>query len=134
MEFLLPNAFTILPEPKKTTTPPTYGTSSPPYVAVEPPCIISQPTDCTVAEGDNASFVARATGTTPLTYQWLKDGNDIDKACGETLNLSNVCLDHAGKYQVKVTNRAGCVTSNPATLTVNACSTTTPAATKEEKK
>jgi hypothetical protein len=131
LEGFLRNAFTIQPEPKKTTAPPPYGTSSPPYVAVEPPCIVGEPKDCTVAEGDNASFVAQATGTAPLTYQWQKDGCDLDKACGETLDLSNVNQASAGKYQVKVINSAGSVMSNPVTLTVNPCPTTPPATGKK---
>lgn len=133
MEALLLNAFTIQPEPEKATTPSPYGASSPPYVAAQPPCIVSQPQNCTVAEGENASFVAQATGTAPLKYQWQKDGTDLPGECSETLNLQNVTQQDAGTYQVAVSNRADCKTSDSATLYVTPCPTTAPAPVNKAK-
>ncbi|SPE57199.1 hypothetical protein SBV1_2690003 [Verrucomicrobia bacterium] len=65
-----------------------------------------------------------ATGTPPLSYQWLKNGlalNDSGTASGTqtaTLTLSNVGVGDAGGYSVIVSNTYGSVTSIVAMLTV----------------
>ncbi|HEU4391225.1 MAG TPA: pectinesterase family protein, partial [Blastocatellia bacterium] len=84
-----------------------------------PPTITTQPVSQTVTAGSNATFTVVASGTPPLTYQWKKNGADISGATAATLSLVNVQSADAGSYTVIVTNGAGSVTSNPATLTVN---------------
>src|SRR5262249_41096119 len=68
--------------------------------------------------GDAVSFSVIAQGVPPPSYQWFKDGAPIAGATAATLTLTNVQLNSAGSYSVTVTNVAGSVTSNPATLTV----------------
>jgi pectate lyase len=83
-----------------------------------PPSISTHPASQTVNAGSNVSFNVAAGGTAPLSYQWYKDGSPVAGATSPTLSLSNVQASDAGGYAVTVTNGAGSLTSNPATLTV----------------
>jgi sugar lactone lactonase YvrE len=84
------------------------------------PVITIQPQSQTVTAGTNVQFSVVATGTPVLTYQWLFNGSAISGATSATLTLNSVQTANAGTYTVVVTNIAGSVTSNQATLTVNA--------------
>ncbi len=86
---------------------------------IQPPAITAQPQDLTVTEGQPASFSVSATGTAPLSYQWQKDGNNIQGANAAAYNINSASLSDAGDYQVVVSNAAGSATSNSAALTVN---------------
>ena len=81
------------------------------------PVITNQPQSLTVAQGNNAAFSVSATGSS-LTYQWRKNGTNISGANSSTYNINSVMPSHAGVYSVVVSNAAGNVTSNNATLTV----------------
>lgn len=105
------------PIPGATVTNPGDPNSHPTATA---PAITTQPQSQTVSEGANVTFTVVATGTAPLSYQWAKGGTDISGATTSTLTLNAVTLASAGTYTVRVSNSAGSVTSNPATLTVNA--------------
>ena len=89
------------------------------------PSITSQPADLTVTVGQTATFTVSATGDTPLSYQWKKDGNiltdggNISGATEATLTITNAQASDAGNYTCCVSNREGDTTSNAATLTVN---------------
>jgi uncharacterized delta-60 repeat protein len=86
--------------------------------ATEPPSITQQPANQTVVEGSTASFTVTATGTAPLSYQWQKDGANLNGQTSATLTLASVELTDAGHYRVIVSNIAASVTSTEATLTV----------------
>src|SRR5450432_821999 len=81
--------------------------------------ITTQPTSRTVTAGQIASFSIATTGTAPLTYQWMKNGAAISGA-----NSSNYSTpmttnsDNGARFTATVSNSAGTVTSNTATLTV----------------
>jgi Ig-like domain-containing protein/PKD domain-containing protein len=83
------------------------------------PTIETHPESQTVDVGAEVTFHVRAEGTPPLAYQWLKNGNPIAGATAPDLTLHNVQVSDAGDYSARVSNNAGSVTSNPATLTVN---------------
>ncbi len=83
------------------------------------PTISSQPSPLTVNVGAPASFTVTANGTTPLSYEWSKDGTVIPAATTQTLLFPNVILSDAGIYVVKVSNSAGSISSTSAKLTVN---------------
>ncbi|WKL03689.1 immunoglobulin domain-containing protein [Paenibacillus amylolyticus] len=83
------------------------------------PAITSQPSDQTVTEGQTATFSVTASGDAPLSYQWKKNGTDINGATSSTLTVTNAQKVDEGSYTVEVTNTAGNVTSNAALLTVN---------------
>ena len=80
------------------------------------PIILTQPKDVTVLAGESASFKVTATGTEPLSYQWLKDGQPIPGATVSALVFFNVLPSDAGIYQVLVSNEAGQTVSGEAQL------------------
>lgn len=88
------------------------------------PSITTQPGNATVKVGEAASFTIAASGT-DLTYQWQIDRNDgkgwvnIDGATATSYTTSTVNISCNGfKYKCVVSNSAGNVESNSATLTV----------------
>jgi hypothetical protein len=83
------------------------------------PSITTQPVSRTVTEGANVTFTVGASGTSPLSYQWRKNGGNIAGATGSSLALNSVTSSDAGSYTVQVSNSAGSATSATATLTVN---------------
>lgn len=84
------------------------------------PVIVTPPQSQTVTEGDDVTFSVVATGTPPLSYQWSFAGAPLADATGSTLTLTAVTPAQAGEYQVTVRNDQGEVTSEVATLTVEA--------------
>ncbi len=84
------------------------------------PTITIPPASQTIAVGANVTLGVGATGSPPPTFQWRKDGVAIAGATNNTLTLTAVQLANAGVYGVVVSNSAGSVTSDPATLTVSA--------------
>ncbi|MGZ5568493.1 MAG: immunoglobulin domain-containing protein, partial [Limisphaerales bacterium] len=83
------------------------------------PVITTQPATQTVIYPTNATFVAGASGSVPLRYQWLFNGTAIASATNATVVLSNVVLTTAGSYKIVVTNLFGSTTSDVATLTID---------------
>ncbi len=84
-----------------------------------PPTITGQPASATVNVGDSTTFSVAAFGSSPVTYQWRKDGVAIAGATSNSLTLSNVAVANAGAYTVTITNATAAVTSAAATLAVN---------------
>lgn len=87
--------------------------------AAKPPVITVQPASIRVTATSNAVFSVVATGTAPLTYRWTRGPAILPTATADTLTLFGVTADQAGTYQVTVSNAAGSVTSDPATLLVD---------------
>lgn len=85
-----------------------------------PPQILQQPANLTVTAPAAATFQVGATGTLPLTYQWKKNGTNINGAAGATLTLNPTSPSDSGSYTVLVGNTLGTLLSQAATLTVNA--------------
>jgi hypothetical protein len=84
------------------------------------PSITTQPASQTVTAGQTASFSVAATGTAPLTYQWQKNSANIAGATSSSYTTpATTSSDNAAQFTVAVTNTAGSVTSNAASLTVN---------------
>lgn len=85
--------------------------------AAPDPEISSSPQNLTVIYGQTATFSVLASGNTPLTYIWQKDGitvtNDtrISGATTATLAISNAATADQAFYSVTVTNEAGSLTS-----------------------
>ena len=84
------------------------------------PSISSQPASKTVTLGQTASFSVTATGTTPLSYQWQKNGAAISGATSSSYTTpATTSTDGGAQFAVVVSNSLGKVTSSSATLTVN---------------
>jgi Immunoglobulin domain/Immunoglobulin I-set domain/Abnormal spindle-like microcephaly-assoc'd, ASPM-SPD-2-Hydin len=84
------------------------------------PSITAQPANQTVTTGQTATFSVTATGTSPLSYQWLKNGAAISGATSATYTTpATAASDNNAQFTVTVTNSVSSVTSSAATLTVN---------------
>lgn len=83
------------------------------------PYIVSQPSSNWVNAGDSVLLSVSAAGTTPLKYQWRKDGTNLSGATLASLSLTNVQRGDGGLYDAVASNVWGCVTSAPAVLGVN---------------
>ncbi|MCC6414443.1 MAG: immunoglobulin domain-containing protein, partial [Opitutaceae bacterium] len=99
------------------------------------PTITTQPIARLAALGQTVTFSVVASGTAPLSYQWLKAGTPLAGQTTGTLTLTNVSANDVSLYSVRVTNDLGFVestavsltlgtfpviTTQPVTLTVNA--------------
>lgn len=94
------------------------------------PAITVQPASQNVTSGNTANLSVTATGTAPLTYQWYTgNSGDTSNPIGGATNSSYTtgALVNETKYWVRVTNAAGSVDSNAATMTVSPANTVAPA-------
>lgn len=88
------------------------------------PTITTQPQSQTVTAGTTTQFTVVASGQPAPTYQWSFNGTAISGATSSTYSLTSAQSANAGDYTVTVSNGYGSVTSNKATLTVNASTST----------
>lgn len=99
------------------------GSSSSPSEAAAP-TLMSQPANQSVTAGQSATFTVTATGTSPLSYQWQKNGSPIPNATSSSyVTPATVTADNGAQFKVAVSNAVGSTTSNAATLTVTAGAT-----------
>ena len=81
------------------------------------PTISAQPASQSVTSGSSLTLSVSASGGS-LSYQWQKDGVNINGATSSSYTIAGVSTNDAGAYTVVVSNSAGSVTSNAADLTV----------------
>jgi len=87
---------------------------------VTTPAITTQPSSQSVSAGATATFTVVASGGS-LTYQWYKNSAAITGATSANYTTpATTTSDNGAAFYVKITNSAGSVTSNTATLTVTA--------------
>jgi lipid A 3-O-deacylase PagL/Ig-like domain-containing protein/OmpA family protein len=85
------------------------------------PSITSQPISQTVEPGQTATFIVVATGTAPVTYQWMLNGAAIAGATSPAYTTPAAAVeDNGAQFSVTITNPIGNATSGSARLTVNA--------------
>lgn len=88
------------------------------------PVVLSPPIHCTSEAGTTATFNVVASGSEPMSYQWLKDGvpladgGNIAGAQTLVLTLADLVGGETGSYRLVVSNGYGSVTSQAATLRV----------------
>src|SRR5262249_37168492 len=84
------------------------------------PVINQPPVPQSVFFGDPATFQVSASGSSPLNYQWYRNGSAIAGGTDSALLLAAVTgADHQASFSVRVTNLIGSVFSDAATLTVD---------------
>jgi hypothetical protein len=87
------------------------------------PTIGIQPVSLAVTVGQTATFTVTAAGTAPLAFQWQKNGANIAVATAATYTTpGTTSADSSSTFDVVVSNVAGSITSQQATLTVNPAS------------
>ena len=110
----------------------TEDVTPPVQPTVKKPGISKQPQNVSVKAGEQATFTVKATGT-DLTYQWQINRNNgkgfvditgADKASYTTGVADMLCNGY--KYQCVISNSAGSVTTNAATLIVTESTTPSP--------
>lgn len=84
---------------------------------VELVSITGQPADATVEPGEAVTFEVVAAGD-ELTYQWLRDGQEIAGATSASYGLTVSLADDGALFSARVTNRYSEETSQTALLTV----------------
>lgn len=97
-----------------------YGTATSTAVTVKvvilPVTFTQQPQSRAVALGSSLTLQVGVTGSLPISYQWRKDGVNVDGATNAWLSLPNVRSADLGDYYVFVVNPAGAVSSATARL------------------
>lgn len=89
------------------------------------PWLVNPPHSRKVTLGRQVLLSANISGTEPLSYRWLKDGQPLDNVAGVTgtdepnLTILRATYDHEGYYQLTVSNALGAVTTEPFWLSVN---------------
>lgn len=83
-----------------------------------PPQIDSQPVGQRVNELQEVSFNIIASGSSPMTYQWLLNGAAIEGATNASLTLASAQPSDYGNYSVVVSNSLGIAVSSNVWLTV----------------
>lgn len=84
------------------------------------PTILDQPDDLTVFAGQSAIFTVQALGSSPLSFQWRRNGTNISGATQSVYTTPPTTLGESGdQFDCEVSNPFGTVTSNIATMTVN---------------
>ena len=91
----------------------------PPVVEPTPPIIEQAPVSQTVVVGQSVTFIVRAFGEGPLSYQWLRNDADIPGATASSYTLPLVTTaDNGARFAVRVSSASGAVTSAAASVTV----------------
>ena len=89
------------------------------YTTDRTPVITTQPTSQLVSVGYPVTFSVTASGPSPYSYQWMRNGVNISGATTRTYRIASTTLsDDGARFRVRVSNAYGNVLSNVATLSV----------------
>ncbi|MCX5688965.1 MAG: immunoglobulin domain-containing protein [Planctomycetota bacterium] len=95
------------------------ATSTPASVTViEPVRITSQPAAAVVCSGRTHTLTVNATGSSPLTYRWRRNGVDVAGANASSLDII-VGVATQGNYDCQITNACGSLTTLPAAISLS---------------
>lgn len=94
----------------------SHGNDSPAQAAsvAGTPVITQDPVTVHVNSGDRYTLAVTATGTAPLTYQWLRNRQPVAGLTGASFNKIAVGVDSGAEWICIVTNSVGADTSAPA--------------------
>ncbi len=81
-----------------------------------PLLLLSSPTNQAVRPGGNATFQVLAVSSSPIRYQWQRDGLSLPGATTSSLSIPNAQLADAGAYSCQLTDALGTVSTPPAQL------------------
>ena len=83
-----------------------------------PPSIVTPPQGQLAGVGETVQLGVTVDGSAPFTYQWRRNGENLNGQTAATLTLNAVTEAAAGNYSVVVTNAYGEATSADAVVTV----------------
>lgn len=84
-----------------------------------PPSITKQPNNINLIAGQTAKFEVKSIGTKPFTYQWKKNGINIQGATDSIYQISSVQpSDNGLRFSCSVSNAFGIDISNEVTLSI----------------
>lgn len=83
-----------------------------------PPTITRNPEAREIEAGQNLTLTVEARGTEPLQYQWFRDASPIPAASEMSFTIVSASDQDEGAYLVKVSNQAGEIASEPATVKI----------------
>ena len=83
------------------------------------PLVLQHPRSLRLRTGGSAELQAEFSGPTPMTFQWRRNGIDLQTTTEPRLTLANVTSAAAGEYTCVGTNAAGSVTTAPAFVSVD---------------
>ena len=102
----------------------TVGAAAPGPAA---PTIVTQPVSVLINAGNTATFAVGVSGSSPIAYQWTREGQPIPGATAASYSMAQAVIGDAGTYRVQVSNGVGpAVFSDNVVLTVNASQLATP--------
>jgi glucose/arabinose dehydrogenase len=88
------------------------------YSANLSPVITTQPTSQLISVGYPATFSVTASGSSPYSYQWMRNGVNITGATGSSYKFATTLADNGARFRVRVSNAFGNTLSYVATLSV----------------
>jgi hypothetical protein len=89
------------------------------YTTDSTPVITTQPPSQLVSVGYPATFSVTASGPSPYSYQWMRNGVNIIGATARSYKTAPTTLsDNGAQFRVQVSNTYGNTLSNVATLSV----------------
>ncbi len=84
-----------------------------------PPTIFNDPVDASGCLGENVLFDVQPLGQPPFEYQWSLDGEPIEGATSQVLQINGIEVEDGGVYTATITDASGCsVVSQPALLAI----------------
>jgi alpha-tubulin suppressor-like RCC1 family protein len=84
------------------------------------PALVQEPSGADLGVGQEFTLRASASGIGPFQWQWFKDGQAIAGATASTYLISEVGLENAGRYHVRVSNVVGSIESAAVEVNVRA--------------
>ncbi|MCX6258361.1 MAG: hypothetical protein NTW49_10770 [Bacteroidia bacterium] len=102
---------TVFPNPQPFAKKVTIYVTMLPIITLQPVAIVK-------CLGDSAGFSVGSYGS-GLSYQWVKNSNEITGQTSNILNLNNIQYQDSGYYFCKVTNAYGTTNSNSVQLNVH---------------
>ncbi len=82
------------------------------------PMFVSQPQSVSAVAGGTLDVPAEVSGSSPIKFQWRKDGRPLASQTNSVLRLSGVSINDSGSYDVIVSNPVGTIRSAPFSVTV----------------
>lgn len=97
---------------------PEVSYTVPQQVISQPPIITGMLSTNVAMPGQNLIFAVGATGSGPLSYQWMFNNAPLPSATGSILVLTNISNSQAGVYDVVVSDSTGSTNSPNVNLAV----------------